>query len=151
MTGHEGSSYVDIIFKARHTEVLERFRTHATAKLVKIEKLDSKAIRVDVEVMEEHNPRLSGQKERVELTVFSRGPKIRAEAAAEDRFAALDMALAKLESRLRRASERRKDRHGAHAAVRLTDLPESDPGAAAELPEVRLADASGIAQDVAAV
>ena len=37
MTGHEGSSYVDIIFKARHAEVLERFETHATAKLVKIE------------------------------------------------------------------------------------------------------------------
>jgi ribosomal subunit interface protein len=141
MTGHEGSSYVDIIFKARHTEVLERFRTHATAKLVKIEKLDSKAIRVDVEVMEEHNPRLSGQKERVELTVFSRGPKIRAEAAAEDRFSALDMALAKLESRLRRACGRRKDHHD---AVRLSDLPEADLASDAELPAIRLGAGGGL-------
>ena len=141
MTGHEGSSYVDIIFKARHTEVLERFRTHATAKLVKIEKLDSKAIRVDVEVMEEHNPRLSGQKERVELTVFSRGPKIRAEAAAEDRFAALDMALAKLESRLRRSCGRRKDHHD---GVRLGDLPEADLASDAELPAIRLGAGGGL-------
>jgi ribosomal subunit interface protein len=141
MIGHEGGSYVDIIFKARHTEVLERFRTHATAKLVKIEKLDSKAIRVDVEVMEEHNPRLSGQKERVELTVFSKGPKIRAEAAAEDRFAALDMALAKLESRLRRASERRKDHHD---AVRLGDVPEADLASDAELPSIRLGAGGGL-------
>jgi ribosomal subunit interface protein len=144
MTGHEGSSYVDIIFKARHTDVLERFRTHATAKLMRIEKLDSKAIRVDVEVLEEHNPRLSDQKERVELTLISRGPKIRAEAAAEDRFSALDMALAKLESRLRRACDRRKDRHGAHAAVRLGDLPEADLASGAELPAIRLGAGGGL-------
>jgi len=144
MTGHEGSSYVDIIFKARHTEVLERFRTHATAKLVRIEKLDSKAIRVDVEVMEEHNPRLANQRQRVELTVVSRGPKIRAEAAAEDRFTALDMALAKLESRLRRACDRRKDRHGAHAAVRLGDVPEADLASDAESPAIRLGAGGGL-------
>ena len=105
---------MDIVFKGRHTDVLERFRKHATGKLAKIEKLDHKAIRVDVEVTAEHNPRQSGRKERVELTITTRGPAIRAEAAAEDRFAALDMALAKLESRLRRACDRRKARHGAH-------------------------------------
>jgi len=143
-TGHEGSSYVDIIFKARHTEVLEKFRTHAIAKLARIEKLDSKAIRVDVEVLEEHNPRLSDQKERVELTLISRGPKIRAEAAADDRFAALDMALGKLESRLRRACDRRKDRHGAHAAVRLGDLPEADLASDAELPAIRVGAGGGL-------
>jgi len=135
---------VDIIFKARHTEVLERFRTHAIAKLARIEKLDGKAIRVDVEVLEEHNPRLSDQKERVELTLISRGPKIRAEAAAEDRIAALDMAFAKLESRLRRACDRRKDRHGAHAAIRLGDLPEADLASSAELPAIRLGAGGGL-------
>ncbi|HEY2312617.1 MAG TPA: ribosome-associated translation inhibitor RaiA [Streptosporangiaceae bacterium] len=135
---------MDIIFKARHTEVLERFRKHAAAKLAKIEKLDSKAIRVDVEVTEEHNPRLSGLKERVELTLISRGPKIRAEAAAEDRFAALDMALAKLESRLRRACDRRKDRHGPHSAVRLGDVPEADLASDAELPAIRLGAGGGL-------
>ena len=102
---------MDIVFKGRHTDVLERFRQHATGKLAKIEKLDHKAIRVDVEVTTERNPRQSDRKERVELTITTRGPAIRAEAAAEDRFAALDLALAKLESRLRRACDRRKDRH----------------------------------------
>ena len=127
---------MDIIFKGRHTDVLERFRNHATAKLAKIEKLDHRAVRIDVEVSAERNPRQSGRKERVELTITSPGPAIRAEAAAEDRFAALDMALAKLESRLRRANDRRKCRHGAHAAVRVTDLPEASgepaAGSAAE-------------------
>ncbi len=132
---------MDIIFTARHTDVLERFRTYATGKLIKIVKLDSRAIRVDVEVTEEHNPRLSGQKERVELTVVSKGPKIRAEAAAEDRFAALDLALAKLESRLRRACGRRKDHHD---AVRLGDVPEADLASDAELPAIRLGAGGGL-------
>lgn len=117
---------MDIIFKGRHTDVRERFRKHATDKLAKIEKLDNKVIRVDVEITAERNPRLADRRERVELTVSSRGPAIRAEAAAEDRFAALDIAFAKLESRLRRACDRRKDRHGAHAPIRLVDLPEGN-------------------------
>jgi len=124
---------VDIIFKGRHTDVLDRFRRHATAKLSKIGKLDSKAIRIDVEVSTERNPRQSQRRERVELTISSRGPTIRAEAAAEDRYAALDIAFSKLESRLRRAGDRRKCRHGAHAAVRVIDLPTAD-GAEAGLP-----------------
>ena len=96
---------MDIIFKARHTEVLERFRKHATAKLAKIEKLDSKAIRVDVEVVGRAQPPAGADARSGSSSPLPRrGPAIRAEAAAEDRFAALDMALAKLEARLRRAS-----------------------------------------------
>jgi ribosomal subunit interface protein len=135
---------VDIIFKGRHTEVLERFRRHAAAKLAKIEKLDQRAIRVDVEISAERNPRQAGHKERVELTVTSRGPVLRAEAAAEDRFAAMDMALAKLEAQLRRALDRRKGRHGAHAAIRLIDLPEADLASDAELPAIRLGAGGGL-------
>lgn len=110
---------MDIVFKSRHTNLQERFRQHATAKLSKLEKLDHRMIRLDVEVSKEHNPRQNGRSERVELTIRSRGPAIRAEAAADDRFTALDLALAKLESRLRRACDRRKARHSSHETVRL--------------------------------
>jgi ribosome-associated translation inhibitor RaiA len=48
---------VDIIFKGRRTDVQERFRRHASAKLGKIERLDSRANRIDVEVSTERNPR----------------------------------------------------------------------------------------------
>jgi ribosomal subunit interface protein len=110
---------VDIVFKGRHTNVQERFRQHATVKLAKLEKLLHKVIRIDVEVSKEHNPRQYGRRERVELTIRSRGPAIRAEAAADDRFAALDLALGKLESRLRRACERRKKRHSGRGTFRV--------------------------------
>jgi ribosomal subunit interface protein len=101
---------MEIIVRGRHITVPPRFRQHAAAKLAKLEKLDQKAIRIDVEVSEERNPRQSDRRERVELTIRSRGPAIRAEAAADDRYTALDLALAKLEARLRRASDRRKAR-----------------------------------------
>jgi ribosomal subunit interface protein len=114
---------MDITFKARHTTVPERFRRHATAKLAKLGKLDAKAVRVDVEVSQERNPRQADHSERVELTVRSRGPAIRAEAAADDRYAALDLAFAKLEGRLRRAAERRKAKRGEMPAVYSTEVP----------------------------
>jgi len=99
---------MEVIVRGRHITVPARFRQHAAAKLAKLEKLDQKAVRIDVEVSEERNPRQSDRRERVELTIRSRGPAIRAEAAADDRYAALDLAFAKLESRLRRAADRRK-------------------------------------------
>ena len=105
---------MDIIFRGRRTGIQERFREYATAKLDKIVKLDQKTISIDVEVTLERNPRQSAQRERVELTVYSRGPVIRAEAAADDRFQAFDLALAKLETHMRRAGDRRKTRKPAH-------------------------------------
>jgi len=124
---------MEIIFKGRQTDVPARFREYAVAKLSKFEKLDQKVMRIDVEILVERNPRQASQKERVELTIRSRGPAIRAEAAAEDRLAALDLALAKLDSRLRRALDRRKSHHGtAVSAATAAGAPRSgsaQPGA----------------------
>ncbi|WP_165036468.1 ribosome hibernation-promoting factor, HPF/YfiA family [Candidatus Protofrankia californiensis] len=104
---------MDIVVKGRHTAVPERFREHAEAKIAKLERFDHKAFRVDAELSREHNPRMADVRERVELTVFSRGPVIRAEAAAADPYAALDLAAAKLAERLRRAADRRIRHNGA--------------------------------------
>jgi ribosomal subunit interface protein len=116
---------MEVIVRGRHITVPARFRQHAAAKLAKLEKLDQKAVRIDVEVSEERNPRQSARRERVELTIRSRGPAIRAEAAADDRYAALDLAFAKLESRLRRAADRRKvkDNVSVRSPGVLADVP----------------------------
>jgi ribosomal subunit interface protein len=110
-------TFVDIVVKGRHTEIPERFRQHVAEKLAKVAKLDSKVISVDVECSKERNPRLADQRERIELTIRSRGPVIRAEAAAPDCYAALDAAVGKLESRLRKAQDRRKVHHGQKTPV----------------------------------
>ncbi len=125
---------MEVIVRGRHITVPARFRQHAAAKLAKLEKLDQKAIRIDVEVSEERNPRQSDRRERVELTIRSRGPAIRAEAAADDRYTALDLAFAKLESRLRRAADRRKIKHGDNDTVRVPGVLEEVESVAASAP-----------------
>ena len=112
---------MDIVVKGRRAEVTEQFRQHAIDKLSKIERLNHRIIRLDVEVSEERNPRQNGQKERVELTCVSKGPVIRAEAAAPDPYVALDLALGKLESRLRRGADKRRVHHGQRTPESLAD------------------------------
>jgi ribosomal subunit interface protein len=108
---------VDVVVKGRHTELTERFRTHTEEKLAKLARLDGKVTRIDVEVCEEHNPRLAGRRSRIELTCRTRGPVVRAEAAAADPYAALDVAATRLEARLRRAADRRRVHHGIRTPV----------------------------------
>ena len=95
---------MDVVVKGRHCEVSDRFRTHVEEKLSRLEKHDHRVIRVEVEVTVESNPRLRDRAVRVELTAFSKGPVIRAEAAAEEKMAALDLAIDKMAAQMRRAA-----------------------------------------------
>lgn len=112
----EGTA-VDIVVRGRHTDIADRFRQHVHDKLAKVGRLDPKVFRIDVEVSREHNPRQSDICERVELTCRSRGPVIRSEAVADDRYGALDLAFGRLEARLRKAADRRRVHHGARTPV----------------------------------
>ncbi|MDQ1539688.1 MAG: hypothetical protein QOH29_414 [Actinomycetota bacterium] len=103
---------MDIVVTGRHIDVPARLREHAEEKLAKVAKLSPKAIRIDVEVSRERNPRMAEICDRVELTCISRGPVIRAEAAAPEMLEAFDLAWTKLESRLRRAADRRRVHRG---------------------------------------
>ena len=103
---------MDIVVKGRKTEVPERFRKHVAEKLERIQKLDGKVISLDVELSKERNPRQAERSERVEITMHSRGPVIRAEACAPDPYAALDLAAAKLDAQLRKVADRRRVHKG---------------------------------------
>jgi ribosomal subunit interface protein len=107
---------VEIVVRGRKTEVPDRFRRHVEDKLERLEKYDGRLTRIDVELTHETNPRQASESERVEITARSKGPVIRAEAAAQDPYAALDVAMSKIESRLRRAADRRRAHRG-----RVTD------------------------------
>ena len=108
---------MDVVVTGRHCEVSERFREHVSDKLVRLEKHDHRIIRVQVEVEEEKNPRQHDRAIKVELTAFSKGPVIRAEAAAEDKMGALDLALDKMAAQMRRAADRRRVHRGRHTPV----------------------------------
>jgi ribosomal subunit interface protein len=108
---------VDIVVKGRNVEVPDHYREHVADKLSKVERYDQKLMRADVELFHERNPRQSDKCQRVEITVMTRGPVVRAEACAKDFYAALDSAITKLDGRLRRSADRRRVHRGRHAPV----------------------------------
>ena len=122
---------MDIVVKGRKTGVPERFRKHVAEKLNrdKFQNLDRKLMRLDVEVSKERNPRLADRSDRVEITVRSRGPVVRAEAAASDPYAALDLAADKLAAQLRRKHDKRRTRRR-NNGVPTGDVPAHVPDAA---------------------
>ena len=122
---------MDIVVKGRNVEVPDHFREHVAQKLAPSERLDSRVIRLDVELAHEKNPRQSDRCQRIEITCTSKGPIIRAEACAADFYAALDTAVLKLEARLRKAHDRRRVHHGRHTPPSVAEatagLPVSMP------------------------
>ncbi|MCA2215561.1 ribosome hibernation-promoting factor, HPF/YfiA family [Jidongwangia harbinensis] len=126
---------MDIVVKGRNVEVPDHYREHVADKLSKVERYDQKLMRADVELFHERNPRQSDKCQRVEITVMTRGPVVRAEACAKDFYSALDAAINKLDGRLRRAADRRRVHRGRHAPVSVaaataglpTDLPSLEP------------------------
>ena len=98
---------MDVVVTGRHCELSERFRDHVADKLGKLEKHDHRIMRVQVEVENERNPRQADRAVRIELTAYSKGPVIRAEAAAVDKMGALDLAIDKMAAQMRRANDRR--------------------------------------------
>jgi ribosomal subunit interface protein len=112
---------VEIVVTGRHTEVPERFRRHLQDKLAKVTQLAPRVQRLDVVISHEPNRRQSKACERVEITCLDRGPVVRAEACADDPYAALDMAMDKLLERLRRMRDRRRVHRGRHAPEGLSE------------------------------
>lgn len=103
---------MDVVVTGRHCEISERFREHAAEKLAKLEKHDHRIMRVHVEVDSEPNPRQHDNAVHVELTAYSKGPVIRAEASADEKMGALDLALDKMAAQMRKAADRRRVHKG---------------------------------------
>jgi len=115
---------MEIVVKGRNSEISDRFRDHVIEKLQRIDKYDQRQQihRVEVEISHERNPRQHDRAARVEMTLLSRGPAVRAEAAAIDQSSALDAAIDKLVARLRRLRDRRRIHHGQHNPKSLSQV-----------------------------
>ena len=123
---------MDVVVKSRHCTVSDTFRDYVEDKITRTEKLDDRVIRVEVEVSAERNRRQHDQASRVEITLRTKGPVVRAEAAAEDKSAAFDLALDKMMAQLRKAADRKRVHRGSR---RPRSLHEAAADVPAEVPE----------------
>jgi ribosomal subunit interface protein len=118
---------MDVVVKSRHCTVSDQFRLYVDEKIDRLEKLDDRVIRVEVEVSAEKNKRQHDQASRVEITLRTKGPVIRAEAAAEDKAAAFDLALDKLMAQLRKAADRKRVHRGSRTPMSLHEAAAAVP------------------------
>jgi ribosomal subunit interface protein len=103
---------VEIVICGRNVEVPEHFRDHTNEKLARLGRYDHKIMRLSVELSHANNPRQAKTCQSVEITGRGRGPVVRAVACAADFYSALDLALQRIEERLRRAHDRRLHKAG---------------------------------------
>ena len=118
---------MELVVRGRNVEVPDHFRAHVAEKFARVERYDARIIRTDVELLHEKNPRQSDNCQRVEITCRVRGPVVRAEACADDFYAALDQAIAKVERRFRQAADRRRVHHGRHNPTSLAAATATGP------------------------
>jgi ribosomal subunit interface protein len=116
---------IDIV--GRGAQITDRFREYVTEKADKVSHLAERALVFEIKLSRLTARNGTPGDDRVELTLVGRGPVVRAEATAADKYAAFDIAIGRLLERVRRAKDRRKvHRGGAH---RQTSLHEAASGA----------------------
>lgn len=94
-----GTPFVDITVSARHIEVSPSLRTAAEEKIGRLGRFLDGLLRAEVHFSEERNPRIA-EKEICEVSMEGGGHHVRCRAAASDPFAAIDLAVEKLEPQL---------------------------------------------------
>lgn len=128
---HEPTATAEVVVKGRNVEIPDHFRVYVSQKLARLERLDRTVYLFDVELDHERNRRQRKSCQHVEITARGRGPVVRGEACADSFYAALEAAIAKLESRLRRVKDRRKVHYGDKTPVSLAAatavLPAAEP------------------------
>jgi putative sigma-54 modulation protein len=118
----------------RNLDITEPIREYAERKLARIERHLTEDTRVDLELAIERNRSISAN-QHAELTVWTKGPVLRAHEYAEDMYAAIDLAVDKLDRQVRRYRERRRHwrpHHQARDMEALLPLSAADEAASAE-------------------
>jgi ribosomal subunit interface protein len=124
----------EVVVKGRNVEIPDHFRIYVAEKLARTERFDRSIYLFDVELDHERNRRQRKNCQHVEITARGRGPVVRGEACADSFYAALESAVCKLESRLRRSKDRRKIHYGDKTPVSLHEATAITPPAEVPAP-----------------
>ncbi len=112
---------MDVTITGRNVGIPDRFEEYATEKSEKVAHLADRALALEIRLCRHHETNGSSGDDRVELTLIGPGPVIRAEAGANDKYVAFDMAIDKLMERIRQAKDRRKVHRGQHRPTSLRE------------------------------
>lgn len=129
---------MDVLVTGRRVTITDDFREKVTERITSIERFKDRVIRVEVQVSAGQHKQ-PDESVRVEITLYGKGPVVRAEASADDKTVAFEHALDKLKSQLRRAADRRKVHRGLRMSQAL-EMPfssEQVAPAAPDAPKVR--------------
>ena len=118
---------MELRISAKNLNLSDRFREYVAEKSSKVSQLSHKPEELNIKVTRYEHNRNAGVEDQVELTVYQPGHVVRAEARAEDKFAAFDVAFGKLIERLRRYSDKQKvHRGGGHKNLGVSELAATD-------------------------
>lgn len=107
---------MDMVVKGRHMEVSPELRAYAEEKVGKVGKiLESMIMGVEVELYHERN-RSIDKGQVAEVTIYTKGPVIRAREASTEMKAAIDLVVEKLETQARKLKGKLRDKHSPKAA-----------------------------------
>lgn len=109
---------MDVLVTGRRVTITDEFRDKVTERITSIERFKDRVIRVEVQVSTSPHKQPE-QAARVEITLYGKGPVVRAEASADDKMVAFEHALDRLKSQLRRAADRRKVHRGLRVSQAL--------------------------------
>lgn len=110
---------MDITVSARHMDISTALRAAAEDKIGRLSRFQDGIQRAEVHFSEERNPRIS-DKEVCEVTMDGGGHHLRCKVAAADPFAAIDLAVAKLEHQLHKLKTKTVLR--SHQGPRLAEV-----------------------------
>jgi ribosomal subunit interface protein len=117
-----GIRFVDITVSARHIEVSPALRAAAEEKIGRLGRFLDEILRAEVHFSEERNPRINAN-EVCEVSMEGGGHHVRCKAAAADPFAAIDLAVEKLEQQLHKLKSKQDLR--AHQGLRRASVPDA--------------------------
>lgn len=92
---------MEMIIKGRHVEVTDALRAYAEEKVGRITRYFDQIKKIEIEFTDEKNPSIVNSK-TIEVTVFSKGPVLRAKESSGDMYASIDMVVDKLERQIKR-------------------------------------------------
>jgi ribosomal subunit interface protein len=101
---------MDVVLKGRGIRITDQMRRTVEHKIGKIERLGARVPRVEVEVFEEHNPRVGDGSHRVEIACPTKRRTLRVHGAGRDVDSAMDQAVDRLQRQLTSYRGKLRDR-----------------------------------------